>query len=140
MVAGATTYPGDFVQLQSDGKVDPVAAGATIMGLALQYGIDGDRLLYSIDPEQLYVGQADESELDAQTDIGNCCDIVDTAGSSTYKTSRQEVDSSTVGASAAQLLIIDIEQSPNNAGGANCDVYVKVNEHQAYGKDAFAGI
>jgi hypothetical protein len=137
--AGSAVYPGDCVSLASDGQWDATAAGAVIGGVALQYaGTAGDYFMVSIDPDQLYVAQGDDNELDAQTDIGNCCDILATAGDTTYKASRHEVDSSTIGASAAQLLIMDINPRTNNAGGANCEVVVKINEHQL--KDAYAGI
>jgi hypothetical protein len=137
--SGSACYPGDFVALASDGQVDPVAAGAKILGLCLSYAsAAGAEILVADHPDQLYVGQADESDLNAQTDIGNCCDIVATGGNSTYKTSRQEVDSSTVGASSAQLLILGIENRPNNALGEFVDVVVRVNESQM--ADSFAGV
>jgi hypothetical protein len=139
--SGSAIYPGDFVRLASDGQVDPAAAGETILGLALNYcSASGQEVLVSCDPDQLYVGQADETEIDAQTDIGNVCDIVATAGNSTYKTSRQEVDSSDVNTTSGQLLLLGYERRVDNALGGFCDVIVKINEHQGMGKDAFAGI
>lgn len=137
--AGSTIYPGEFVSLASDGQWDATAAGAVVGGLALQYAAAaGDYLMVSIAPDQLYLGQADESELDAQTDIGNCCDIVATAGNSTYKAARQEIDSSTVAGSSAQLIIMDINPRPGNAAGEFAEVVVKINEHQF--KTAYAGV
>lgn len=139
--AGSTIYPGDFVKLASDGQVDSVAAGADIYGLALQYATVGQDILLSVDPNQLYIGQADETELDAQTDIGNLCDVVATAGNSTYNTSRQEVDSSTVGTgSGGQLVIMALYKEVGNALGGFVDVIVKVNENQAFGETDHAGI
>jgi hypothetical protein len=139
--AGAAVYPGDLVALASDGQIDPVAAGSTILGCALSYAAAaGDKVLVSDDPEQRYVVQADETEVDAQTDIGNNCDHLATAGNSTYKASRMELDSSTIGTSAAGLTILDIEQRPDNAFGGFVDVIVRINEHQIAGKDAFAGV
>jgi len=141
MEAGSACYPGDFVSLASDGQVDPTGAGSTILGLCLSYAsAAGQKVLVSVDPEQLYVGQADESEIDAQTDIGNNCDIVATGGNTTYKTSRQEIDSSTIGASAAQLTIVGLDRGADNAFGEFAEVIVRINEHQAFGKDAFAGV
>jgi len=141
MEAGSATYPGDLVALASDGQVDPVAAGSTILGCALGYAsAAGEKIQVSVAPEQLYVVQADETEVDAQTDIGNNCDHLATAGNTTYKTSRQELDSSTIAASAAGLTIIAINRRPDNAAGEFVDVIVRINEHQAFGKDAFAGV
>lgn len=137
--AGSACYPGDFVALASDGQVDPVAAGAVILGLCLDYAsAAGDKVRVITDPEQLYVGQASATQIDAQTDVGNNCDIVATAGNSTYKASRQEIDSSTIAAAAAQLLIVGLDPAVNNAFGEFAKVIVKINEHQF--KDAYAGV
>jgi hypothetical protein len=141
MEAGSACYPGDFVSLASDGQVDPTGAGATIFGLCLNYAAAaGDVVQVSCDPDQIYIGQCDETEINAQTFVGNNCDIVATAGNSTYKTSRQEVDSSDNKTSAAQLTILGLYGEVGNSFGGYADVLVKVNEHQAWGADAFAGI
>jgi hypothetical protein len=139
MEAGSACYPGDMVALAADGQVDPVATGAKILGCALDYAAAaGDKVLVSIDPSQLYSVQADETEVDAQTDIGNNCDITATAGNSTYKQSRQELDSSTIGTAAAQLTILGLDPSVNNAFGAQSRILVRINESQL--ADSFAGI
>lgn len=139
--AGSAVNPGEFVRMANDGQIDAVAAGETIMGLCLDYGGSaGDKVRVSVNPEQLYVGQADETELDAQTDIGNCCDVLATADNTSYRASRMEIDSSTVAASSAQLLILGLQPRVDNAFGEFADVIVKINEHQAFGADAFAGI
>ena len=142
MTAGAETFPGDFVHLEADGKVDPAVAGEDIYGLALSYASADDvKVLVSVAPNQLYIGQADGSDIDAQTDIGNLCDILATAGNTTYDTSRQEIDSSTIGTgSGGQLVILGIDERPDNALGAQVEAIVKINEHQAMGEDDFAGI
>ncbi len=70
--AGSAVYPGEFVRMAADGQIDAVAAGDTIMGLCLDYGsAAGSKVRVLVDPEQLYVGQADEADIDAQTDVGN---------------------------------------------------------------------
>lgn len=128
--AGSTVYPGSLVTMASDGQCDEVTAGVVILGLAMSYATVGLPLLVADDPNQLIIGQCDETEIDAQTDIGNCCDIVATAGNSTYKASRQEVDSSNQGTGTAQLMILGIVDSPNNVLGEFVDVICKINEHQ----------
>jgi ribosomal protein L27 len=139
MEAGSAVYEGEFVSLASDGQVDAVATGAVILGLALDnQETVGGKVRVCIDPDQVYVGQADETEIDAQTDIGNCCDVTATAQDSTYKHARMELDSSTIGASAAQLLILGLLPAADNAFGAQAKVLVKINEHQLV--DAFAGV
>lgn len=139
--AGSEIFPGDCVSLASDGQYDATVAGSTINGVALSYASGaGVAFLASVDPEQLYIAQASGSEINAQTLIGNNADILATAGSSTYKTSRMEVDSSTAAASAANLTVIALRPRVGNAFGANAELIVRINEHQAFGKDAFAGI
>jgi hypothetical protein len=137
--AGSACYPGDIVALASDGQVDPVSTGDNkALGVCLSYAAAaGDKILVADHPDQLFVGQADETELDAQTDIGQTCDITATGGNSTYKTSRMEVDSSTVG-SSKQLIILGIERRPDNALGAQADVIVRINKHQL--EASFAGV
>jgi hypothetical protein len=140
-VAGTRVFPGDAVQLQNDGKVDPVAAGATIYGVALSYAdADGDDVLLSVHPEQQYTAQCDGSAINAQTIVGNNVDLLATAGNTTYNQSRMELDTSTVAAAAAQLTILGVDRSIDNAFGEFVDVIVRINEHQTFGKDAFAGI
>lgn len=137
--SGSACYPGDLVALASDGQVDPVATGDNPMiGVCLSYAsAAGAEILVADDPDQLFVGQGDETELDAQTDVGQTCDVTATAGSSTYKTSRHEIDSSTIG-SSKQLMILGIERRPDNALGAQADVIVRINKHQL--SNAYAGI
>lgn len=140
MEAGSACYPGDFVALASDGQVDPAAAAADILGLCLDYAsAAGQKVRVSVDPSQLYVGQANAADIDAQTDVGQTVDILATAGSSTYLLSRQEIDSTSIGASQ-QLVILGIEPMVGNALGEFAEVVVKINAHQIFGTDDFAGV
>lgn len=139
--SGSAVVAGEFVRLAADGQIDAVAAGDTILGLCLDRAdAAGSKVRVSCSPDQLYVGQADETEIDAQTDIGNNCDILATAENTTYYVSRHEIDSSTIAASAAQLTILGLRPAVDNAFGGFAEVIVKINEHQGFGADAFAGI
>jgi hypothetical protein len=66
----------------------------------------------------------------AQTNIGNCADIVYAAGDSANYVSKVEI-SGTMAASAAQLKIIGVSKDPDNdeLGAANANVVVTINEH-----------
>lgn len=130
--AGSACYPGDLVTLANDGQVDPCAAGTIVLGVCMTYAsAAGQAVMVADHPQQLIIGQVAASEVDNQTDIGNVADIVATAGNSTYKVSRHEVDGSTLaGGSSAQLQILGIVDSPNNALGQYVDVICKINEHQ----------
>jgi len=139
--AGAEVFPGDFVHLEADGLVDPSVVAENILGVALDHATASGQLLkVSVDPEQIYVIQADGSDVDAQTDIGNTFEILATAGDTTYNQSRMEVDSSTFGTSTQQLVLIGIDNRDDNALGAQVDCLIKINESQLYGENGFAGI
>ena len=66
----------------------------------------------------------------AQTNIGNCADIVYAAGSSPNYVSGVEI-SGTMANSAAQLKIIGVSKDPDNneLGSANTNLVVTINEH-----------
>ena len=66
----------------------------------------------------------------AQTNIGNCADIVYAAGGAPNYVSGVEI-SGTMAATAAQLKIIGVSKDPDNneLGAANANVVVTINEH-----------
>ena len=129
--AGSKIVPGEFVRMAADGKVDPVAATETILGLAMSLAkADGDDVQVIDAPQQEYVGQADESDFAAQTDVGNVVDVLATAENSTFNVARMEIDSSTADTTSGQLLIVDLQERPDNAFGEFADVIVRINEHQ----------
>ena len=66
----------------------------------------------------------------AQTNIGNCADIVYAAGSSPNYVSKVEI-SGTMADTAAQLKIVGVSKDPDNSelGAANANVIVTINEH-----------
>ena len=66
----------------------------------------------------------------AQTNIGNCADIVYAAGSSPNFVSGVEI-SGTMAAGSAQLKIIGVSRNPDNdeLGSVNTNLLVTINEH-----------
>lgn len=140
--SGAEIFPGDAVHMEADGQVDPAVAAEAVLGVALNYAsAAGKEVLVADDPQQQYIVQADGSDVDAQTDINLNYDIIATAGNSTYKISRQELDSSTGATTATlQLKLLAIEEREDNALGAQVDCVVKINNHQLAGGTGTAGI
>lgn len=132
-VADTTLSPGELVKKTAAGKVEAAAAGAAgAIGVCLSYAAaDGDTVLVADHPQQKFVVQADGADIDAQTDIGLNYNIVATAEDSTYKISRMELDSDT-GATDSNLplRLVDIDDRPDNALGANVDCIVMINNHQ----------
>lgn len=142
-VAGSRVFPGDFVALASDGKVDAGAAGANaLIGVALTYA-DADlaEVIVADHPNQIFKVQADAADVDAQTDIGLNYAILATAGSTTYKISRHELDAETGRSdSNYQLKLLDIDSRPDNALGAAVDCLVVINNHALAGGTGTLGV
>lgn len=132
--AGSAVYPGDAVALASDGQVDPVAAGdgTRCLGVAASYAsAAGEDLMVFDHPDQKFVGQADATQIDAQTDIGNTCNFITTAGNSAFQMSRMELDAADIGTTVtAQTRVLGIEEGPSNALGAQVKVVFKINQHE----------
>ncbi len=129
-VAAGAIYPGDLVAPEAAGRVAVWAAGAA-RGVALTYAAAaGDEVMVADDPAQCFIGQASAAEIDAQTDIGLNYTIVATAGSSAYRQSRQEIDSSSGDTTIdLPLKLLAVDKRPDNALGANVDCVVMINNH-----------
>lgn len=145
--AGAAIYPGDLVIMSDDGKIDPAATGgstftAAALGVALSYAsADGEACAVADHPDQLYVVQADGTDIDDQTDIGLNYDVVGTDPDTTFGVSRMELDSSTGATTAATpLRLIKIDDRPDNALGAQVDCIVRINNHQQSVGTGSAGV
>ena len=82
------------------------------------------------DPYQRYEIQADGAT--AAADVGLNADFVYAAGSSPDYVSKVELDTSDQKTGTAQLRIIGISKDPENneAGSANVNLVVYINEHQ----------
>ena len=83
----------------------------------------------SDDPYQRFEIQADGAT--AAADVGLNADIAYTAGSSPDYVSKVELDTSDQKTATAQLRIIGISKDPDNneAGSANVNLVVMINEH-----------
>lgn len=127
-VAGEIIYPGDAVTLEADGKLDAADAGDAPFGVAISYAAVDEKVLVCDDPNQEYIVQADGADIDAQTDIGLNYNIVATTGDTTFRISRQELDSDT-GATDSNLplRLVRVEKSIDNALGAQVECIVKLN-------------
>ncbi len=138
--AGGTVYPGDVVAKAADGQVDTWAAGG-VLGVAMNYATVGQEIRVADSPDQEFKVQADGADVDAQTDIGLNYTIVATAGSTTYRISRQELDSDTGATTATlpcKLQRIDIRD--DNELGAQVDCIVRLNNHQLAGGTGTVGV
>ena len=87
----------------------------------------------SDDPYERFEIQSDGAT--EATDVGQNADIVYAAGSSPDYVSKVELDESDHKDATAQLRIIGIQKDPDNneAGSANVNLVVLINEHQLKG-------
>jgi hypothetical protein len=158
-------FSGDIVELHTDGTITIGAAGQTnLIGVfnGCFYTTDGGVPTYSnywpasqsssdakafviTDPNVVFEAQEDSTEIGSTAthpaQVGSNADFVSThAGTTAAGRSKQELDSSTITNAAANLRIIGKSTDPENsdATAANCNWYVRFNEHLHY--DNVAGI
>jgi len=158
-------FSGDIVELHTDGTITIGAAGQTnLIGVfnGCFYTTDGGVPTYSnywpasqsssdakafiiTDPNVVFEAQEDNTEIGSTAthpaQVGSNADFVSThAGTTAAGRSKQELDSSTITNAAANLRIIGKSTDPENsdATAANCNWYVRFNEHLHY--DNVAGI
>ena len=158
-------FSGDIVELHTDGTITIGAAGQTnLIGVfnGCFYTTDGGEPTYSkywpasqsssdakafviTDPNVVFEAQEDNTEIGSTAthpaQVGSNADFVSThAGTTAAGRSKQELDSSTITNAAANLRIIGKSTDPENsdATAANCNWYVRFNEHLHY--DNVAGI
>lgn len=139
--AGGTIYPGDFVKLDANGQVVAASASNALCGVALSYATSGQDVLVADDPDQRFICQVDDNTIDAQTDLNLNYNITATAGNTSYKISRMEVDGST-GATDSTLpvRVLKLYQEVGNALGAAALVEIKINNHQLNGGGSGEGV
>lgn len=140
-VAGGEIYPGDAVSQNASGQVVAASATSALTGVAISRASAGEDCMVADHPDQKYVIQADEAEIDNRDDINLNYDIVATAGDTNYEISRMELDSSS-GATTATLplKLLDIVRRSDNALGAQVDCIVKINNHELAGGTGTAGV
>lgn len=139
--ADGTIFPGDAVKLKDDGEVERAAASNALLGVALSYATAGQKVLVADHPDQIFKVQSDSADVDAQTDINLNYNIVATAGDTTYRVSRMELDGDS-GADTATLplKLLKIDERVDNALGAAVDCIVVINNHQLKGGTGTAGV
>jgi hypothetical protein len=129
--AGGTVYPGDIVKMSSSGVIVAGTAGAAAIGVAVNYATSGQDVMVWDDPQQKFVAQADDGTTLAQTAVGLNYNIVATGGSTTFKQSRMELDSSS-GATDSNLplRLLAFGAGVDNAAGEFAECVVIINNHQ----------
>ena len=154
-------FTGDAVELHSDGTVTIAAAGQTnILGVfnGCFYTADSGKPTWSKywpastsatdavafvidDPNVLFEAQEDSTEIGASwpDERGSNANFVAThSGSTKTGRSKQELDSSDVGATAANFRVVELSKDPDNSdtASANCNFLVRLNEGLYYSNTA----
>ena len=152
LAADATaTFVGDLVKLSGTASAEgypSVAQGAAtdtaFFGVVTSFDANPDDLgtIYrkastlrkcnvAVARDNLFLVQADGAF--AITNIGNTADVVVSAGSTVTGLSGMELDSSDIG-TGVNLMILGVDERPDNDIDTNCDVIVRINE-SAFGGD-----
>lgn len=141
-VASGAIYQGDFVTQEAGGRVAQAAATNALCGVAMNYAsAAGEKVLVADHPDQEFVVQADDSTIDAQTDLGLNYDIVVASANTTYRRSGMQLDASTQATSSIlPLKALRIDPKVGNALGSKVDVVVIVNNHQLKGGTGTEGV
>lgn len=150
-IAAGTIYPGDCVKKDAGAanttefrpRVAVAAAGDALVGVALNYAAAGSVVRVADSPMQLFSGQGDAADFDSNTDLNLNANILATAGSSTYKVSRQEVATATLATTATlqmQVLGYVDRHDAKNQMGEFAELIVKINNHQLSAGTGTAGV
>jgi hypothetical protein len=139
-------FTGDLCIITADGVVTPHTATETnnigvFAGVSYtasdgsyvysQYwpsGTTGTNIIAYIYDDPFTVYKVQSAGTPAQTNIGNCADVVAGAGSTTTGISGFEI-SGTMANGTATCKIIALHDSPSNAFGTNAVMEVLINEH-----------
>ena len=145
---GTATFIGDAVKHAGTADANGVpavvqaAAGDTILGVVVGFEVNPDNLtqlhrlastlryaLVCDAPDVIYEIQEDNTATFAITMIGENADLVVAAGSTVTGLSGMQLNTTTHVATTAQLRILGVVQSPDNAVSANAKLEVLINEH-----------
>lgn len=130
-VAAGTVYPGDAVKMDDTGRIVVAAASNALIGVAAAYATSGNEVVVWDSPEQKFVVQADDGTTLAQTGVGLNYNIVATAGSSSYRMSRHELDSSSGATdSILPLRLLGVNREVGETIGEFAKCVVIINNHQ----------
>lgn len=126
----------DLIELRTDGFYYPAqASSTTIVGSAAAHipANSGGNVPVYTDPNMRYLAQADESQIDAQTDLDLNYNIVAGSPDSLTGRSTMEIDSSTGALTATLpiklLRVAVVENQYGNALGANVLLECLINNH-----------
>ena len=121
----AIVYPGDMVHWDGSGRLNSAASSDSNFGVAVSYApaVAGTTVYVMDTANCVFTVQADAAAFTDDTEIGNYFDVTATTGDTTTLQSKHELDDNASTADTLELL--GLVDRPDNAWGANCDVYVR---------------
>jgi hypothetical protein len=127
-----TIYKGDLVITDFTGRIKIGSAGAanTAVGIAAEYvsGGDDDKILVWDDPNIVYEVQGYTGVSFTEGMVFENAEHVATTGDTTYKVSRQELNTGGAG-TKGQFLILGKADKPGNEWGEHVKLLVVFNTH-----------
>lgn len=133
--AATAIFINDLLDMSvNDGYPNAAAAGGTrLIGTSAEYRTSSSAagvIYVPDDPQQLWIAQDNAGSTLAATNVGNMCDHVAGAGSSTTYLSGHELDStSPSGSQATGFVIKGYDHRIDNAWGANVDLILLCYDH-----------
>ena len=139
-------FTGDLCILTADGVITPHSAtetnnigvfagvsytasdGSYVYSQYFPTGTSATNIIAYVYDDPYIVYKVQSSGSPAQTNIGNCADVVAGAGSTNTGNSGFEI-SGTMASGTATCKILGLYEAPDNAFGANAVMEVLINEH-----------
>ena len=139
-------FTGDLVIITADGVITPHTAtevnnigvfagvsytasdGSYVYAQYFPSGTTATNIIAYVYDDPYTVFKAQSAGTPAQTNIGNCADVVAGAGSTTTGQSGFEMNG-TMSNGTASLKILGLYEAPDNAFGTNAIMEVLINEH-----------
>lgn len=146
---GTAIFVGDPVKMEADGNITPAGTNGDVLGVVAGVKIDldvaatehpgylpastaGEVFVQVVGPEDLFVIQEDSDGSNlAKADRGQTVPLVAGSGSTTTGRSAFELDSSAHGTGTDHsVILIDLDNNPDNTTGTNADWIVQFNRPQ----------
>ena len=127
LTISATIYKNDFVIQEATGSIDIAVAAVDLLGSAAHYSTGDNQTQHIYDsPGNIYMIQTNGTY--NQADMWASGELLATTGVVATQLSRHEIN--TAGTGAAQLIVLDKVDRPDNVWGQFVDLLVMIHEYE----------
>ncbi len=127
LTISATIFKNDFVIQEATGSIDIAVAAVDLLGTAAHHSTGDNQEQHIYDsPGTIFMIQAAGTE--QQADMWGSGELLATTGDTVTLISKHEIN--TVSTGAAQLIVLDKVDRPDNVWGANVDLLVMIHEYE----------